>query len=204
LNLVASAHNNALVGDPNSLVLGLPGGAGPVANPFFLGSYSDAMRQIFHRNFPDYGAGLSLNIPLANRSARADVARDQLQLRQQQIRLRELEKQAQLEITNALIAVQQSRDTYRAAQQERMYEEESVQAETERLTVGASTSYLVIQYQRDLTAARSAEVSALSSYVEAKAALQRAVGTILDDNGVRLEEALQGTVARPSLPPRKP
>jgi outer membrane protein TolC len=204
LNLVASAQNNALVGDPNSLVLGLPGAAGPVANPFFLGSYGDAMRQIFHRNFPDYGAGLSLNIPLANRSARADVARDQLQLRQQQIRLRELEKQAQLEITNASIAVQQSRDTYRAAKQELVFEEESVQAETERLAVGASTSYLVIQYQRDLTAARSAEVSALSSYVESKAALQRAIGSILDDNGVRLDEALQGAVARPSGPQSKP
>jgi outer membrane protein len=204
LNLVASAQNNALVGDPNSYVLGLPGSANPVPNPFFLGPYSDAMRQIFHRNFPDYGAGLSLNIPLANRSARADVARDQLQLRQQQIRLRELEKQAQLEITNALIAVQQSRDTFRAAQQERMFEEENVQAETERLTVGASTSYLVIQYQRDLTATRSAEVSTLSNYVEAKAALQRAVGTILDENGVSLDEALHGTVTRPSLPPTKP
>jgi outer membrane protein TolC len=201
LNLVASAQNNALVGDPNPLVLGLPGSASPVPNPFFLGSYSDATRQLFHRDFPDYGAGLSLNIPLANRSARADVARDQLQLRQQQIRLRELEKQVQLEITNALVAVQQSRDTYRAAQQERTFEEESVQAETERLTVGASTSYLVIQYQRDLIAARSAEVSALSSYVEAKAALQRAIGTILDENGVRLDEASQGIVTRPSQPP---
>jgi outer membrane protein TolC len=204
LNLVASAQNNALVGDPNSFVLGLPGAAAPVPKSFFLGSYSDAARQIFHRNFPDYGAGLSLNIPLANRSARADVARDQLQLRQQQIRLRELEKEAQLEITNALIAVQQSRDTYRAARQERLFEEENVQAETERLTIGASTPYVVIQYQRDLTAARSAEVSALSSYVEAKTALQRAIGTILDDNGVRLDEALKGTVARPSLPHGKP
>jgi outer membrane protein len=204
LNLVANAQDNAMVGDPNSSVLGLPGGASPVPNPFFLGSYGDAMKQIFHRNFPVYGAGVSLNIPLANRSARADVARDQLQLRQQQIRLRQLEKQAQLEITNALTAVQQSRDTYRAARQERLFEEENVQAETERLTVGASTSYLVIQYQRDLIASRSAEVSALSSYIEAKAALQRATGTILDENGVRLDEALNGVVTSPSLPRTKP
>jgi outer membrane protein len=157
---------------------------------------------VFHRNFPDYGAGISLNIPLANRSARADLARDQLQLRQQEIRLHQLEKEIQLEITNAMIAVQQARDTYHATQKERIFEEESVQAENERLTVGASTSYLVIQYQRDLTAARSAEASALSSYVQAKAALQRAIGTILDENGVRLQEALDGAVARPSTPPR--
>ena len=77
-----------------------------------------------------------------------------------------------------------------------------MQAENDRLTVGASTTYLVIQYQRDLTAARSAEVSALSSYLQAKAALQRAIGTILDENGLNLREALDGVVTKPSTLPR--
>ena len=202
LNLVATVQNNSLIGDPNSSVLGLPGASPAVPKSFFLGSYSTSLKQIFHGNFPSYGAGLSLNVPLANRTARADLARDQLQVRQQEIRLQQLEKQVEVEVTNALIAVQQGRDTYHAARQERLFEEQSVQAETDRLTVGASTTYLVIQYQRDLTAARSAEVSALSSYVQAKAALQRAIGTILDENGVDLREALEGVVTKPStLPP---
>jgi hypothetical protein len=51
-----------------------------------------------------------------------------------------------------------------------------------------------------LTSARSAEVSALSSYVEAKAALERAVGTTLQENQVMLDEARTGTVQRPSAP----
>jgi outer membrane protein len=202
LNLVASVQNNSLVGDPNSSVLRVPGTTPPVPNSFLLGSYSTNFRQIFHNNFPGYGAGLSLNIPLANRSARADMARDQLQVRQQEIRLQQLQKQAQVEVTNALIAVQQARETYHAARQERIFQEQSVQAETDRLTVGASTTYLVIQYERDLTAARSAEISALGSYVQAKAALQRAMGTILDENHVNLREALDGVVTKPSATPR--
>lgn len=201
LDLVASVQNNALVGDPNSFTTSALGSVnGAVANPYFLGSYSDGLRQMFHRNFPDYGAGVSLNIPLGNRTARADVARDQLQVRQQEIRLRQLQKEVRLQVLNAMIALQQARETYGAAVKERTYEQQTVEAESERLGVGASTTYQVIQYQRDLTSARSAEVSALSSYVEAKAALERAVGTTLQDNQVMLDEARTGTVQRPSAP----
>jgi outer membrane protein TolC len=143
---------------------------------------------------------VSLNIPLGNRAARADVARDQLQVRQQEIRLRQLQKEVRLEVLNAMIAVQQARETYKAAAKERVYQQRSVEAEAERLGVGASTTYQVIQYQRDLTSARSAELSALSSYIEAKSALQRAVGTTLLENQVILDEAREGSVARPSTP----
>ena len=202
LDLVASVQNNALAGDPNSFTTSSLGSVtGSPVNPYFVGSYSEAQRQIFHRDFPDYGAGLSLNIPLGNRAARADVARDQLQVRQQEIRLRQLQKEVRLQVLNALIALQQARETYAAAEKERIYEQQSVEAESERLGVGASTNYQVIQYQRDLTSARSAEVSALSSYVEAKAALQRAVGTTLQENQVMLDEARTGIVQHPAAPP---
>jgi outer membrane protein TolC len=67
--------------------------------------------------------------------------------------------------------------------------------------VGASTSFFVIQYQRDLAAARSAEVSALASYQKAKTALQRATGTILDDYQIVLDDAFRGVVQQTSRPP---
>ncbi len=201
LDLVASLQNNALVGDPNSFTSSSLGNfGGNASNPYFLGSYSNNWGQIFHRNFPTYGAGVVLSVPLGNRAARADVARDQLQVRQQQIRLQQLQKQVRLEVLNALIAVQQASETYQAAAKERVFQEQSVDAETQRLEVGASTPYQVIQFQRDLISSRSAEVSALSSYVEAKAALQRAIGSTLLENGVILDEAQEGIIARPSRP----
>jgi outer membrane protein TolC len=171
-----------------------------------LGNYGDALGQIFHHSFPDYGVGVALNIPLANRAARADVARDQLQVRQQQIRLRQLEKQVWLEVQNALIAVQQARETFKSAQQERILQEQTVESEAERLEVGATTNYQVIEYQRDLTQARSAEISAATDYFKARIALERAAGTILTENGVILLEAVNGQVQRtstPALPPKQ-
>jgi outer membrane protein TolC len=43
-----------------------------------------------------------------------------------------------------------------------------------------------------LAQARSTEVAAQSSYVKARAALQRATGTILDENNISVEAAIKG------------
>jgi outer membrane protein len=195
VDLIGRVANNGLIGSPNGYSLvGNP--LIPVTGtPGLTGGYGDALGQIFSRDFPDYGIGVQLTIPLRNRTARADVVRDQLTVRQQQIRLQQLEKQIRLEITNALIAVEQARQSYEAVQSERVLQEQTVAAEQEKLEVGATTSFYVIQYQRDLAGARSAEVSALASYEKAKTALQRAVGTILEDYSVQFDEALQGVAS---------
>jgi outer membrane protein TolC len=198
LDLVATAQNNGLAGDA---IAGAPLAANPLlgpgaADPLLIGGFGGANSQLFGRNFPDYGVGLRLSIPLRNRAARADVIRDQLTVRQQQLRLQQFEKQVRLEVTNALIAVQQARESYNATRQERILGEQALAAEVDKMEVGATTTFYVIQSQRDLAAARSAEVSALASYVKARAALQRAVGTILSDYDIEIDEARQGAVRR--------
>ncbi|HEY7212916.1 MAG TPA: TolC family protein [Bryobacteraceae bacterium] len=192
LDLVASARNNALTGDANLLA----NGAGIPRDPLLLGGYGGALGQVADRNFPDYGVGVQLSIPLANRAARADLARDQLQLRQQEIRIRQLEKQIKLEITNAALAVEQGRASYEAAVRERILQQQTVDAEIEKLKVGASTSYLVIQYQGDLAQAQSAEISAQSDYIKARTALDRALGNLLAVNHVSLADAIRGEMPR--------
>lgn len=197
LDLVASTQSNGLAGATNNSAIGvgnpLLGGGG---DGFLVGGYGDAVSQLFSRNFPNYGVGVQLTIPLRNRTARADVIRDQLSVREQQIRLQQLEKQVRLEVTNALIAVDQARESFDAARSERVLQEQVLAAEQEKLEVGASTSFYVVQYQRDLAGARSAEVSALASYQKAKTALQRSVGTILDDYSIVMDDAVRGTVSR--------
>ncbi len=117
LDLVASARNNGLAESADG-VTRLPGGAllpgTGVTDPLLTGGFGAAASQLFSNNFPDYGVALRLSIPLRNRAARADVVRDQLTVRQQQIRLQQLRKQVRLEITNATIALQQARASWEA------------------------------------------------------------------------------------------
>jgi outer membrane protein TolC len=193
LDLVATAQNSGLAGN-------LLRSAGVPGDPILTGGYGDALGQVTGNNFPHYGASVALTIPLRNRAARSDVLRDELTVREQNIRIRQLEKQIRLDVTNAAIAVEQARSTYEATRSERIAQEESLAAEREKLDAGASTTFFVIQYQRDLAAAKSSEISALATYEKAKAALERATGTILSDYHVGMDEALTGTLNRSSTP----
>jgi len=180
VDLVGVAQNSGLAGVLNPLA--------PSQNPPYAGGYGDVLNQLFTRKFPTYGIGVQVTVPLRNRVAEADVARDELQLRQSEVRVRQLQNQVRLEVEDALIA----RASYEAAVQTRLLQQESLEAEQAKYEVGASTSFFVIQYESLLSQARSSEVAAKSAYVKARAALQRATGNILSENNVSLDAAYKG------------
>ena len=64
-------------------------------------------------------------------------------------------------------------------------------AEQQKFSVGASTSFFVIQYESLVAQAKSTEVAAKSAYAKARAALQRATGTILSEHQISMSSALQ-------------
>lgn len=184
LDLVGVAQNNALAGQQNAI--------GPLGDPNFIGGYGSALDQLATRKYPTYGIGLQLTLPLRNRIAQADVARDEIQTRQTEIRLQQLRNQAQLEVEDALVAMRKARASYEAALQTQSLQQESLEAEQSKFQVGASTSFFIIQYESYLAQARSTVVVAKGAYLKALAALQRAVGTILDDHQVAIEQAVRG------------
>ena len=209
LDLVASLQNNGLAGQVNALpippVQGQPAGATLVrdpnsVNPFFLGGYSAVLGQLFRRNFPDYSIGFQLNVPLRNRAAKADMVLDQLNLRQQEIRQQQQTNQVRVDVRNALTAVQQASAAYQAAVKARVLQEQTLDAEQKKYTLGASTIFFVIQAQRDLTQAQSNEVAAESAYAKARVQLNMATGQTLEANNVLIDEAMGGRVSRAPSP----
>ena len=184
VDLVGVMQNNGLAGTVNPLI----------ANPdlTYSGGYGSAAGQVLARNYPTYGIGVQVTLPIHNRIAEADLARDELQVKQSEIRLRQFENQARLEVEDALIAMRRARSSYEAAAQARALQQESLEAEQAKFAVGASTSFFVIQYESLLAQAKSTEVAAKSSYVKARAALQRAMGSILDENHISFEAAVKG------------
>jgi outer membrane protein len=186
LDLVGIAQNSGLAGPLTPLL--------PNSSPALNGGFGSVLDQIFARKYPTYGIGVNLDFPIHNRVAEADLARDQIQVERSQIRVRELENQARLEIEDALIAMKRSQASAEAATQARLLQEQSLEVEQAKFEVGASTSFFVIQYESLLAQARSTEVAAKSAYVKARAALQRAIGTILDENGISIAAAQAGSV----------
>ena len=157
-----------------------------------LGDYGGVLDQLFTRKYPTYSVGVQVTIPIRNRIAEADLARDELQMKQSQIRQRQLLNQASLEVEDALIAMRRARASYEAAVQARVLQQESLEAEQAKFEVGASTSFFVIQYESLLAQTKSTEVAAKSAYVKARNALQRATGSILDANQISIDTAIKG------------
>ena len=184
LDLVGVAQNSGLAGQQSSV--------GPMADPTFIGGYGNALDQLATVKYPTYEICLQLTLPLRNRIAQADVARDEIQIRQTEIRLQQLRNQAQLEVEDALVAMRKARASYEAALQTQALQQESLEAEQSKFQVGASTSFFIIQYESYLAQARSTVVVAKGAYLKAQAALERAVGTILDDHQVAIDQAIRG------------
>lgn len=194
LDAIASISNNALAGDINQL------GANHSNNPFFIGGYGTVLQQIFNRNFPNYSVGFSLNVPIRNRAAQAQVINDELSLRQQEMGLQRLQNQVRVDVQNALIGVTQARAQYMSASRARILQAQTLDAEEKKLEAGASTVYNVIADQQTLVAAQYAEVQAESAYAKAKVELDRATGQLLYHNNISLDEAFRGSVSRPANP----
>jgi outer membrane protein TolC len=184
-------QNTGLSGDINQVA------AIALGAPSFPGGYGNTLRQIFRNNFPSYSVGLQLTLPLRNRVAQADAVRDELQLRQTEVRRQQFEDQIRLEVADAYVAMQQARASYEAAVQSRVLQEQSVQVEEQVFAVGIATNYLVIQYQTFLAQARSTEVAAKGAYAKVKIALDRATARTLEVNQISIQEAREGHVSRP-------
>jgi outer membrane protein TolC len=184
LDVVGTMQNNGLAGSLNPSVTN--------AYPGYNGGYGSALEQVLARNYPTYGVGVQVTLPIHNRVAESDLARDELQVKQSQVRLAQLENQARLEVEDALIAMRRARSSYQAAVEARQLQQESLADEQYKFAVGSSTAFFVIQYQSLLAQAKSTEVAAQSSYVKARAALQRATGTILDQNHISFDAAIKG------------
>jgi outer membrane protein TolC len=163
-------------------------GTAAIGAPSDLGTASSRTSHV-------YQAGLQLNLPLRNRVAESDAARDILQLRQAQARTHLLANQVREQVESSVIAMRAARGALTAAARAREYQEQLVSAERDKFSVGASTNLLVIQQETFLAQARSSEVAARSVWIKARIALDRALGDLLAKNGISYEQAVFGAVS---------
>jgi len=164
-------------------------------------SYGSTLNQLIDSTAPDKGVGLTLNIPLRNRAAQALQIRSELEYRQAQVRLQQIENQVRIEVRNAQFAVQQNRASVQAAQAAVDLARQSLDAEQKKYALGASTSTLVLQNQSALATAESTLVSAMAAYEKARVELDRATGLLLDHTGIQVADAVHGEVTHmPSVP----
>jgi outer membrane protein len=149
----------------------------------FSGAISDF--QTTERPFYTYGGRIT--IPLSNTRARNSYKADKANLQQFVLTLKQLEQNIMIQIDNDIGTIRASYDAVQATRAAREYEEAALDAEQKKLESGKSTTYTVLQVQRDLTTARGNEIQALDTYNKNISQLSLHEGSTLQRLDIRLE-----------------
>jgi outer membrane protein len=163
--------------------------------------YGSTLNQLVNSSAPDKGVGLTLNIPIRNREAQANQVRAELEYRQAQVRLHQLENQVRIEVRNAQFDVKQNRASVEAAQYAVDFARQTLDADQQKLRVGLTTTTAILQDASVLTTSESNLVSAKAAYEKSRVELDRATGLLLDHSNIDVTDATRGQVThQPKVP----
>jgi outer membrane protein TolC len=151
------------------------------------GGYSDALDQLFGGRFRDWTLGVNVSYPLGHSSEVAAHARAQLNVRGQRAAIRSQELIITQEVRDTARSVETNRERIDATRVARELAVRRLEAEQRKFDLGMSTSFLVVQAQRDLVQAAVNELVATIDYTKALVAFERARGTLLDRDNITVQ-----------------
>ena len=166
---------------PNVDLIGRYGGLG--VQPDLGSTLSDS----FNFRNPEYFYGIVLSVPLNNVSERNNYRASKTARQIAELQLRRAEQAVLVQVADWANRLESRFTQVGSTHQARLYAEAALDAEVKKLQNGFSTSFVVLQLQEILTAARTAEVTALADYNKAQAQFAFARGTTLERNQIRIQ-----------------
>ena len=137
-------------------------------------SFGSVLGQVLTSDYPTWTVGLTVSYPLGHSVAEANLARARIERDQVAAQVRSLELSVVREVRDAALRLEQNRERIETAKLGRELAEQRLDAEQKRFEVGMSTSFLVIQAQRDLAVALDNEQRAYLDYQLAAVNFERA------------------------------
>ena len=182
------------------------GSAGPANPKCSLGTecvtdlptgFGGMFANTFNYSSPEYQVGMTLQIPLRNRVAKADQFRASLEYRQRQISFEEQKKSIRFDVRNAQFALQQAQARVDALQKARDLAQRTFDITEQEQKLGAKSTYDVLIAQHALAIAESTLAAAKTAYEKARVDIDRATGETLERMGVSIADAKTGQVRQP-------
>jgi outer membrane protein len=135
-----------------------------------------------------YSYGVVLTIPFSNKVAKNNYRASRLEKERLLLSYKQTEQQIIVEIDNAVRAASTAYARIEATRQARLYADAALDAEEKKLVNGKSTSFFVLQLQRDLTAARLSELRALADFNRAVSNLRLSEGSTMQAHNLDVAE----------------
>jgi outer membrane protein TolC len=143
--------------------------------------------------------GVVAKFPLGNRTAKGDLHIARLEASQALLNLKSLEQDILVEIDNAVTDVKTNEERIAVTRVSTKMAEEALKAEVIKLKAGLSTSHNVLDFQEDLTRAKSREIKAVIDYNKSRTELARVKGTLLDEEGIQFDEYKETGIQKTAL-----
>jgi outer membrane protein TolC len=145
-----------------------------------------AMKEQFSTEFYDWTVGLELEVPIGNRSRMAAYERAQLERTQALVEREDTRQQLLLEVSNAVRDLAAAEEAVAATRAARQAAEQTLHDQQANVGVGAALQKDLLDAQRDLADAKVREIQSMAAYMTSLAQLERAKGTLLEYNNIRI------------------
>jgi outer membrane protein len=132
--------------------------------PPIIRSFGDALGDVFANNFRTWSLSLNVSYPLGTSPADAAHAQAKLQQQQEHTTLASLEMQVTTAVREAGRQVNTNLKRVEATRKARDLAQQRLDAENKRFTVGLSSTFELLQAQRDLSRAKQSELNATIDY----------------------------------------
>ncbi|MDX2080326.1 MAG: TolC family protein [Terrimicrobiaceae bacterium] len=132
-------------------------------------------------------AGVVASLPVPNREASGRLAASKLETAQALVELKRLEQAILVEADNAAGQIETTRKRIEASRAALDFSRKTLEAAQARLASGTTTTFEVLQFQRDLAAAEISEIRARADHIRAIADYNRVTGLTLEKNGIALD-----------------
>ena len=152
-----------------------------------IGGYGQSLFNLVKNDFRSWRFGMNINLPLRNRTAEANFGRALAEGKQIDVQRQKTEQLIEVEVRNALQAVETAKKRVDAAKNSRINAELQYESEQRKFDAGQSTNFFVLDRQNALSAARGRELRALTDYTKAVAEFQKALSTTLSSNNVEVK-----------------
>ncbi|MDA1311975.1 MAG: TolC family protein [Acidobacteria bacterium] len=158
---------------------------GSIAN-IVPGGFPEAFDQLFQFRFPTYGFGLTLQLPLRNRAAAANLADAAIQKKRNLYTLRGSEQNVRLDVVQAVAGVDLAKAAVEQATVALGFAQQRLDAEQKKYDLGVNTAFFVLQAQNDLVDAEAQVLAQAIAYRRSLLTLLRSTGELLEARGVAL------------------
>jgi len=147
----------------------------------------DSIQESVENKYLNYSISLNLKIPLNNKKEKAQYVSSKLDLKKSFLTLKNLENKVYSEVKNGIKGIQTNKKLYDKNEIALKLQAQKLKAEKMKLSVGLSTNYQVLTFQRDYANSVASKLQSLINYKLSLAKINQIIGRTLKEYNIKFK-----------------